>query len=298
MLMPTKIKSNEDLYLDRWEVIEGPAFNCRILLSPYNNRITVYEFDLAQDRAAEVMVQALVKKASENDLDKIWLKAEPQYMNAFSTAGMKLEAYIPGYYKGEEKALVFALYLSRRRQTPSCPNGKELVDKLIARAKNTTVKQELPEGIAIKWGIKEHCLALADLYSKVFTTYPFPIFDPAYLESTMEQDITYYITAWHNEELIAASSAEINRPLLNAEMTDFATLPSWRGHGLAGFLLAEMENRLQGEGFRCLYTIARSNSTGMNSVFANAGYDYYGVLINNCNIGEDFEDMNVWAKLI
>ncbi|HBC92099.1 MAG TPA: putative beta-lysine N-acetyltransferase [Pelotomaculum sp.] len=296
--MSIKIKKNEDIYLDRWEIIEGNAFDCRILVSPYNRRITVYEFNLTRDNAAKEMLKVLAEKASENSLDKIWLKSKTGYRNAFTGAGMKLEAAIPGYYKGEETALVFALYLSKQRQIPSNDRGKELVDKVISKSKGVTVKRILPEGITMQWGEKEHCPALARLYRKVFTTYPFPVFDPDYLKSTIEQDSTYYITAWHNRELIAASSAEINRPQQNAEMTDFATLPQWRGHGLAGFLLEQMETRLKEERFRCLYTIARSSSIGMNSVFGNAGYGYYGVLIKNCNIGVGFEDMNVWAKLL
>lgn len=296
--MSIKIKSNDDIYFDRWEILEGDAFDCRILVSPYNRRITVYEFNLAQDRGAEEMVSVLKEKASENGLDKIWLKSKTGHMKTFTSAGMKLEASIPGYYKGKETALIFSLYLSNHRQTPSNAGGKELIDKAVSRAKERTVKRTLPEAITLKWGQKKHCPALARLYSKVFTTYPFPVFDPDYLKSTIDQDSTYYITAWHNQDLIAASSAEINRPQQNAEMTDFATLPKWRGHGLASFLLAEMESRLEGERFRCLYTLARSSSIGMNSVFANAGYVYHGVLINNCNIGEDFEDMNVWSKLL
>ncbi len=296
--MSIKIKKNEDIYMDRWEIIEGNAFDCRILISPYNRRITVYEFNLTRDHAAGEMVKLLAGKASENGLDKIWLKSKTGYMNAFTEAGMKLEASIPGYYMGQETALVFALYLSSHRQTPSHARGKELVDKLVSKFKDGTVKRIIPDGITFKWGEKEHCPAMARLYRKVFTTYPFPVFDPDYLKSTIDQDSTYYITAWHNKELIAASSAEINRPQQNAEMTDFATLPQWRGYGLASFLLDQMETRLQTERFRCLYTIARASSTGMNSVFANAGYGYYGVLIKNCNIGVGFEDMNVWAKLL
>jgi len=150
----------------------------------------------------------------------------------------------------------------------------------------------LPAGITIEYAQPEHCEDLARLFSKVFPTYPFPVSDPGYLKHTMDNG-TCYITAWHNGELIAASSAETDRQQKNAEMTDFATLPIWRGHGLASCLLAQLESRLESEGYRCLYTIARSSSIGMNKVFAGAGYGFNGVLVNNCNISGDFEDMNV-----
>lgn len=282
---------------DRREVVEGRDFNCRVLVSPYNRRITVYEFNLLRDDGAGEMVRALAGKAAAHGLDKIWLKSQSRWKDAFSNSGMKLEATIPGYYKGKEPALIYTMYLSARRQTPSNGKGADLVRKLASGPKAGAGKRALPAGITLKWGEAGHCPSLARLYGRVYATYPFPVFDPGYLKYTMDHDV-YYITAWHNEELVAAASAEINRPEENAEMTDFATLPGWRGRGLASFLLARLESRLKREGLRCLYTIARSSSAGMNKVFASAGYDFHGVLVNNCNIGGGFEDMNVWSKIL
>lgn len=282
---------------DSWGNITGRGFNCHILVSPFNRRITVYRFNLTRHDGAEEMVRVLMEKARAQGLDKIWLKSVTRWENAFLDSGMKLEASIPGYYKGEEPALIFAKYLSARRQTPSNSRSIELVEKLIFDLKTKTEKRILPAGITPKWAQREHCADLARLFSRVFPTYPFPVGDPDYIKHTMDNGVCY-ITARHNGKLVAASSAEINRPQKNAEMTDFATLPVWRGHGLANFLLSQMESRLKDEGYRCLYTIARSSSIGMNKVFAGAGYGFNGVLINNCNISGDFEDMNVWSKIL
>ena len=46
------------------------------------------------------------------------------------------------------------------------------------------------------------------------------------------------------------------------------------------------------------YTIARSNSFGMNCTFAKCGYDFGGILVRNTQIGGKIEDMNVWFKSI
>ena len=280
---------------DRQADITGRDFNCHILVSPFNRRITVNSFNLARPDGAAEMAQVLTEKARAQGLDKIWLKSPARWKNAFLDSGMKLEAAIPGYYQGEETALVLARYLSASRQTPSNSRGVQLVEKLISSLKAETGKRILPAGITPKWAQREHCADLARLFSRVFPTYPFPVDNPDYIEHTLDNGVCY-ITAWHNGELVAASSAETNRPQKNAEMTDFATLPRWRGHGLANCLLARMESRLQDEGYRCLYTIARSSSIGINKVFAGAGYGFNGVLINNCNISGDFEDMNVWSK--
>jgi len=41
------------------------------------------------------------KKASAGGLDKIWLKSGTRWARAFSNAGLKLEAKIPGYLKAK-----------------------------------------------------------------------------------------------------------------------------------------------------------------------------------------------------
>lgn len=282
---------------DCWETIAGKDFNCRILLSPFNRRLTVDTFNLSRVRGAEEMIQVLTEKARTQGLDKIWLKSIPKWEKNFLAAGMKLEASIPGFYKGKERAVVLARFLSSRRETPSNSKGITLVKIITNNRTSEATKRDLPAEVSLKWAQKEHCPHLAGLFSKVFPTYPFPVFDPNYIRQTMNNG-TCYITAWHNNKLVAASATELNQLEKNAEMTDFATLPMWRGQGLANCLLDQMESRLRYKGYRCLYTIARSSSIGMNKVFARAGYGFNGVLINNCNISGDFEDMHVWSKIL
>lgn len=282
---------------DHWENMEGQYFKCRILMSPYNRRITIKSFTLVRDEGAAEMFQVLAEKAVAHGLDKIWLLAGPKWARCFKDIGAQLEAVIPGYYAGKEPALVFAWYLSEQRRTPSHQNNKEHISKLVFPDEHTTRQAQLPGGIRLVWGRAEHCRALAHLYRRVFATYPFPVFDPDYLRYTMDHDVCY-LTAWQAQELVAAAAAEINCTEKNAEMTDFATAPAWRGHGLAHLLLHHLELQMRREGLRCLYTIARSSSIGMNKVFAGNGYGYCGVLVKNCNISGNFEDMHVWSKII
>jgi ribosomal protein S18 acetylase RimI-like enzyme len=81
-----------------------------------------------------------------------------------------------------------------------------------------------------------------------------------------------------------------------AEMTDFATLPQWRGRGFAGRLLKHLHSRIRSLGIRTAYTIARAASHGMNSVFRKSGYHYAGVLKNNSQICGGIQSMTVWYK--
>jgi putative beta-lysine N-acetyltransferase len=81
-------------------------------------------------------------------------------------------------------------------------------------------------------------------------------------------------------------------------MTDFATLPAYRGRGLATRLLGLMGCQAIESGVRVAYTIARAVSFGMNITFARHAYQYGGTLINNTQIAGSIESMNVWYRLL
>lgn len=138
---------------------------------------------------------------------------------------------------------------------------------------------------------------MARIYREVFPSYPFPIHDPDYLLKTMLSHIKYFCIE-KNGELLAVSSAEVNEEDANVEMTDFATLPGWRGNGFGQHLLANMENHMKKRNIKTAYTIARAVSLGMNIIFSKAGYQFGGRLKNNTNISGIIESMNVWSKPI
>ncbi len=98
------------------------------------------------------------------------------------------------------------------------------------------------------------------------------------------------------EQLIALASADVDTEGKNAEMTDFATLPAFRGNNLSVILLSEMENEMKKQEINTLYTIARLNSVAMNKTFLKLKYKYAGTLIKNTNIAGKIESMNVYYK--
>jgi putative beta-lysine N-acetyltransferase len=142
---------------------------------------------------------------------------------------------------------------------------------------------------------KKHAKEIVQIYQTVFETYPFPIFDPDYIRNTMDGHIQYH-GAIYNGKLVALSSAEVDRNGQNAEMTDFATLPEFRGKNLATQLLASMEKDMRNQEITTLYTIARLNSIAMNRTFLKLGYRFAGTLIKNTNIAGNLESMNVLYK--
>ena len=133
------------------------------------------------------------------------------------------------------------------------------------------------------------------IYRKVFNSYPFPIDDPEYILKTMKGNVRYFGIE-KKGNLIALASAEIDRAGSNAEMTDFATMPEYRGNSLATLLLAAMEKGMSKSGIKTLFTIARLNSLAMNKTFLKLQYIYSGTLVKNTNIAGKIESMNVYYK--
>ena len=153
----------------------------------------------------------------------------------------------------------------------------------------------LPEDCLCRLSSPAHCPQMAELYRQTFASYPFPIHDPEYLAKTMAKNVLY-AGIWKGKQLLALASAEIDHQNSNAELTDFATDPDWRGHGLANLLLQHLEEELRLFEIKTSYTIARATSYGMNICFAQNGYQFDGTLVKNTQIGGCLESMNVWHK--
>ena len=243
------------------------------------------------------IVERLERLARVRNYSKVFAKVPESAKDHFTQQGYAPEAEIPNFYQGREDVIFFGKYLAgdRRREKKA-----ELIQKVLTTAKGKARTGKvllLKESLCARPAEKRDATAMAKVYSQVFSTYPFPIQDPEYLKETMDQNVAYF-GIWDGESLVALSSAEMDLSGQNAEMTDFATLPEYRGQSLANFLLTRMEDYLGDKGIRTAYTIARAYSFGMNVTFAKLGYSYSGTLTNNTNIFGGLESMNVWHKAL
>ena len=259
-----------------------------------NNRIYLMKLHTSE---ARFITEVLEEVARRKVYTKIFVKVPSKNKALFLKKGYSIEAVIPRLYKGVEDGLLLGKYFSKDRQIEK---DRELVDKVFNEAiknKDRDKKSILREGLKYKKAEEADCLKLANFYKMNFKTYPFPIYEDKYILETMKDNVIYF-TIWDKEEVVAASSCEIDMENLNAEMTDFATNTQYRNSGIACFLLTNMEEEMKKIGIKTVYTIARSKSYGMNITFSKKGYIFAGKLINNTNISGDIESMNVWYKEI
>ena len=264
---------------------------------PFNDRI--YLMNLGQ-ADPESLIPELLNLADDHGYGKIFAKIPESHSEAFAEVDFEIEAHVPQFYRGEENAVFLGLFLDEERKTDV---NVDKLDRNLAlaierqTASPSTTEVPASEGPEVRKLTPDDIPSLAQIYEQVFPTYPFPIHSPQYLYETMTDHVDYFGMEVDGR-LVAVSSAEMDLVNLNVEMTDFATLPNYRGNGFAASLLARMEKEMQKKGIRTAYTIARAASPGMNITFAKQNFTHGGRLVNNTNISGQIESMHVWYKTV
>ncbi|WKY47407.1 putative beta-lysine N-acetyltransferase [Eubacteriaceae bacterium ES3] len=263
----------------------------------------VYQHGKANDRiyimevnpfSKELDIDGLEKIAQQKGYTKIIGKIPRSLSNAFESHQFEREALVPNFYKNDEYCFFMSKYFSKSRKND--PQQEE-IDAIILQARAKIMdRSSIQNEYAVKKLNTSHVSDMVRLYKKVFDSYPFPIFDPEYLLSTFDE--VFYFGFFDQDKLIACASCETDFKNGNAEMTDFAVLPEYRGANLAVKLLIEMEAFMRKKEIYTLYTIARATSPSMNCSFGKMGYIYGGTLYNNTQIAGSIESMNVWYKNI
>jgi putative beta-lysine N-acetyltransferase len=256
-----------------------------------NNRI--YLIQLWKEDCPGIL-EDLRRIAEEHAYTKIFCKVPEWAAPVFFADGFLTEAIIPGFYRGKDAAFFLAKFLdSDRLMLLENQHLKELSDLL--KSSHGREKADANNSYPVKQLGVADVEQITGLYRKVFQSYPFPIFNREYILHTMKENVRYFGVA-KNGALLAVASAEIDEKGKNAEMTDFATDPEFRGKKLGQLLLTKMEKEMQDMQIQTLYTIARLRSVPMNKVFLKHQYQYAGTLLRNTHISGSIESMNVYYK--
>lgn len=256
-----------------------------------NNRVFLLKYDPADNHK---VLPELDRLAKEGGYSKIVTKIQTADLPGFILNGYKVEAYIPKFYNGKTDCVMASKFFDKKRgKSPEklLKTFSRLIDSVHGKRKVMALN-----GFKLKKLDEADAVPIAELLKRVFETYPFPVHNPEYILKTMRSQSAVYFGIWDNEKLIGVSTAETDFDNKNAEMTDFAVLPEYRGKNLASHLLEFMEREMKNEGIKTVYTIARLAEPGMNKTFLKAGYKYSGTLVNNTNIAGSIESMNIFYK--
>ena len=258
----------------------------------FNNRIYIMKLAPADIHDIIRYADDLARKEGYT---KIFIKVPESSVEVFASDGYVSEATVPFFYRGDEPAVFMGKYLDpKRKDIPDATVMASVLSDAFSHAGERT-PYTVPAGFSVMHAHAGDADDISALFRTVFTTYPFPIDDPDYVRKTMQGSIRYFVMK-KSHLLAAVASCEIDAENLNAEVTDFATGPLFRGRGFASLLLQSMETELKKEGIRLACTICRAGFGPINTVFAGAGYEFGGMLPNNTNICGTVESMNVRYK--
>lgn len=263
-------------------VVQHGALNDRVYLMRLN------------PEALSLIVPVLDALAEEKGYGKIIAKIPTNAWRPFQTVGYAQEALIPAFFRGRSDALFVAKYLSPEREDLSPSETAYSYLNLIRNPTTATGKTAASIG-DLTMCAQANAGEMSAIYGRMFRSYPFPIQDPTYLKRSMTTGVVYWGIRVRGR-LVSLAATEFDRHQQTAEMTDFATLPAWRGKGMAGRLLSHMEDHARRMQIKTVYSIARAKSLGMNLVLKTGDYLYAGFLKNNTQIGGSIESMIVWYK--
>jgi beta-lysine N6-acetyltransferase len=256
-------------------------FNHRLIVKDYRGNVLSLVTTCAD----------IIKK---NSFSKLIIHAKKEDFSQFLENGFILEAVFEKYFNGSDAYAVTKYFELSRSQSHHWLKEDEILSNVLSLS---LLQQELdvPDQLLLKKAAPSDAKKLASLYQQVFQIYPTPLHDAEYIESTIRKENIFYF--FEKDQLaVSAASADINNDFYHAELTDCATLPEYRKHGLMKILLMKLEEELKKQHIFCSFSIARSLSFGMNAAFYQLGYKYSGRMTNNCYIFDKMEDMNVWVK--
>jgi putative beta-lysine N-acetyltransferase len=255
-----------------------------------SKRLWVFDYRV-KDYAA--FADHLERHARAKGFSKIIIPTREADAAEMAAVGFVSEARAEGFFRGET-AYFLARYLRPERR-----ESRLLNEELETLAEIQRQPQKTPGAPDPDFELRPATTAdipeLAALFGAVFRSYPTPIDDPEYLALAMRLG-TLFQVALKDGRIVGATAAEADPGQQHAEMTDCATHPDFRGRGLASHLLAALEKVCVARSYRCLWSLSRAGSYGMNLVFHRLGYRHGGILINNAHIGGRFEDLHLWVK--
>ena len=261
-----------------------------ILIDFTNKRIKIVDFS---NISMNTLYQ-IIKIAIENNIEKIICNCEEKYTSIFIGLGFIIEGKIKYYFRGKD-AICLSYFVDYERSINKYRSKENLIIKKCLESEKIYRKNE--NDFIVRRATNQDIDEIISLFSNVFSTYPSPVYDRDFLEKSMNSNVLYKV-AVKDGKILGIASAEINIEHLNAEITDCATYPKYRGLGVLSSIIDELEKELKDRGILCLYSLSRAINPSINYVFKKHNYHFGGRLINNCNICGDFEDMNIWVKII
>ncbi|RCX17862.1 beta-lysine acetyltransferase [Anaerobacterium chartisolvens] len=263
----------------------------RLFMDYVNLRVKILEYE----EISEDILKDIIEMARGESLGKIISNVNIKAMKTFISSGFQIEGMIYGFFKGED-ALCVSYFLDSKRAASAEKDKEDAIIQRCMESKSSFKLKDM-EDITMRDALRGDIFHMTELFKAVFETYPSPVFDEEYIKSNLNKTALYKV-ACIDGRVVAAASADMDKDNLNAEITDCATYPQYRGRGILSNLIYYLEQDLKERNFYCAYSLSRAINPGINMALCKHGYKYTGRMLNNCDICGSFEDMNIWSKTL
>src|SRR5690554_6139789 len=163
----------DGMIMDKSEIIGQST----IQHGPESNR--VYLMDFRSSDFPEI-IETMDTLANNNGYTKLFVKVPSRFGPKFRMAGYETEAIVPGFFNGMEDALFMVKYKDATRRNPDKKEMDIFQDLLLSEI-NIDIP-ELDNSYALRPLTREDAEEMTTIFSQVFESYPFPIFDPEFLK--------------------------------------------------------------------------------------------------------------------
>ncbi|GAB6087344.1 putative beta-lysine N-acetyltransferase [Alkaliphilus crotonatoxidans] len=262
-----------------------------ILVDEPNKRVIFYQYD---ENHLEKHLKEIESLEKVHNIEKVSVYGTEGKIAMLEEMDLTLEGKIDGFFNGED-AYIYSQFINPERSISPLREKQEAIIQSAQNKYEGEMTFQLPEGFELRNAEKGDVMEMARVYAEVFQSYPTPMNEPAYIKKVIDQE-TLFSLVTYDDQIVSIASADINPKYNNAEITDCATLPHYRGKGLLSYIINHLEKRLNKKQVPNLFSLTRAKSAGMNHVIAKHDYEYRGTLVQNCHISGGFEDMNIWVK--
>lgn len=266
--------------------------NAKVYVDYHNKRLKIIDFN----NISVENIKRIIRFSINQRLGKIICNCDIEFVEIFDKAKFEIEGKIKGYFKGKD-AICMSYFIDSNRKICDNYPEKDLLVKKCLDVKNTFSNTNSNDIYTIRDANENDINQMIKLFTSVFSTYPSPIYDEEYLKQTMVRNVLYKV-AVYNEKIVGVASADMDKENLNAEITDCATYPEYRGKCILSNIINCLESDLKNMEFITLYSLSRAINPNINIVLSKHNYNFAGRLVKNCTICGAFEDMNIWVKNI
>ncbi|MBN1336452.1 MAG: GNAT family N-acetyltransferase [Deltaproteobacteria bacterium] len=236
---------------------------------------------------------ALLDLASHRRRGRVVVITRDRIGSGLLAAGYRPEAILPGFYRGEEDAVIFGAFPNPTRAHPQDARALASVKRLVFHSEPHLAPESHP-AFTSERASSGDAEDIASLLASTFPLYPTPTGDSAFIRREILQGMPFRVVRVEGRT-VACASASLVPSALAAELSDCATHPSLRGRGLMQGLLSDLLDDLAALGIRKPFTLCRARIPGVNIAFKRLGFRYRGTMTSSCRIGTGIEDMNVWS---